>query len=64
METFECSHNPKKSRMVFSCQVSGDYRLVLCDDCYKNESRDFLISEMDIDFSEASQTSEDKENSN
>lgn len=61
MEELACSHKPKTKKMVFSCKVSGNYELTMCDDCYKNEDRNFLIAEVDIDFSDVSDTSKKKE---
>jgi hypothetical protein len=52
MEKFKCPHNPKKSQMMFSCKVSGDYELILCDNCSKNEDRQFLIEEQQLDSQE------------
>ncbi len=52
MERFECSHNPKKSQLVFSCKVSGDYELVLCNRCLQSEDRKFLIEEIQLDSQE------------
>lgn len=48
MEKFECQHNPKSKNLVFSCQVSGNYELVLCEDCSNKEDRKFLLKEFSI----------------
>jgi len=45
-------HFPKKSQMVFSCKVSGDYELALCDRCSQREDRKFLIEEVKLDSQE------------
>ncbi len=55
MERFECSHNPKKSQMIFSCKVSGDYELVLCEECSQKEDRHFLIEELSLNSQEQNQ---------
>ena len=44
LETFECSHTPKKHLMKFRC-YKGDYSLALCSKCRTLESDEFLISE-------------------
>lgn len=49
MDKLRCTHNPKKARMKFSCQVSGDYELVLCEKCANNEDRRFLIEEQTLE---------------
>lgn len=40
-----CSHFPKKIRLTYSCEKTGDYKVDLCDDCYRKEDKQFLISE-------------------
>lgn len=44
----QCGHESKKFRMKFSCEVTGDYEVLLCEDCHKTEDRKFLISEKEI----------------
>ena len=44
--------NPKKSIMKFSCLVSGDYELVLCEKCSQKEDRQFLIEEQQLNSQE------------
>ena len=44
----QCSHDPKKFSMMYSCEKTGDYELFLCEKCHKNESQKFLISEKEI----------------
>lgn len=34
--------------MKFSCRVSGDYELVLCEKCSHQEERQFLIEEQQL----------------
>ncbi|GEM_PF-4618670 len=49
MDKLCCIHNPKIARMKFSCKVSGDYELVLCEKCANNEDRRFLIEEQPLE---------------
>jgi hypothetical protein len=44
----QCHHDPKKFRIAYSCEKTGDYELILCRECHKNESQKFLISEEEI----------------
>jgi len=49
MPKLQCNHKPKKSVMKFSCQVTGDYELVLCENCANKEDRQFLIEEQPLE---------------
>lgn len=39
-----CSRS-KKHRLVFDGGESGNYTILLCDNCYSKEDKQFLISE-------------------
>jgi len=41
----ECPHLPKIFKLTYSCKITGDYTLKVCEFCYKKEDRKFLISE-------------------
>jgi len=56
MEEFACSHDTRIKKMIFSCHVTGNYELDLCEDCYKKENKQFLIAEEDIIVSKSSST--------
>jgi hypothetical protein len=43
-----CTHFPKKFRLVYSCKITGNYTLEICESCHKKEDRKFLISEEKI----------------
>ncbi len=53
----ECSHEPKKFSMTYSCDKTGDYELFLCEKCHKNESQKFLISEKETSGEQNAQDS-------
>ncbi len=52
MDKLQCPHKAKTKKMRFSCQVSGDYELILCDNCRQKEDRNFLIAEENVNTSE------------
>jgi len=52
MDKLQCPHKPKTKKMRFSCHVSGNYELILCDNCHQKENRDFLIAEENVNTSE------------
>jgi hypothetical protein len=54
MDEFECQHQPKTKKLLFSCQVTGNYQIFLCEDCYKKDDKKFLIAQENITISEAS----------
>jgi hypothetical protein len=43
-----CIHSPRKFRLTYSCKITGNYTLEICESCCKNEDRRFLISEEKI----------------
>lgn len=40
-----CPHVPRTHRLVFACEITGDYVLELCKKCRAKESDEFLIEE-------------------
>jgi len=54
MDRLKCPHSSKTKKLLFSCHVTGNYELDLCDDCYKKENKQFLIAEEDIIVSKSS----------
>jgi len=44
-----CLHQHRIYRMTFSCERTGDYSLELCEKCYADEPKDFLIREEKIE---------------
>ena len=43
-----CQHSFKKVKLKFLCEITEDYELLLCENCYKNEDLRFLIYEEEI----------------
>lgn len=41
----KCVHAQRKHRLVFACEVTGNYILELCEKCRAKESDEFLIKE-------------------
>jgi len=45
MILLQCSHSPRKYKMEFSDNVTGNYFVELCDNCHARESKEFLVTE-------------------
>ena len=39
----KCVHAQRKHRLVFACEVTGNYVLEVCEKCRLEESDDFLV---------------------
>jgi hypothetical protein len=44
----KCKHEPKTHRLVFACQITGDYMVDLCKNCHDDEPKEFLIDEVKL----------------
>lgn len=44
-----CSHRSKpQKRLLFACEIGGNYTVDLCEDCEISEDMKFLIKEMPV----------------